>query len=130
MKLRLRNNSVRLRLTQGEVERFRESGIVEESIEFGPGAHQRLTYALATTADGQSVHATISANRVIVYVPASDGREWAGSDRVGMQGRQAIGRGTELHILVEKDFTCLEPRADGDDIDTFPHPSQCGAEKA
>jgi hypothetical protein len=44
MKLRLQGNSVRLRLTRSEVERLRETGLVEESIEFGSG--ESLVYRL------------------------------------------------------------------------------------
>ena len=46
MKLRLQGNSVRLRLTRSEVERLRETGLVEESVDFGAGA--ALAYRLQT----------------------------------------------------------------------------------
>jgi hypothetical protein len=44
MKLRLQGNSVRLRLTRSEVERLRDTGIVEESVDFGGG--EVLAYRL------------------------------------------------------------------------------------
>jgi hypothetical protein len=44
MKLRLQGNSVRLRLTRSEVERLREIGRVEESVDFGAG--EVLAYRL------------------------------------------------------------------------------------
>jgi hypothetical protein len=37
MKLRLQGNSVLLRLTRPEVERLRETGLVEVSVDFGAG---------------------------------------------------------------------------------------------
>ncbi|HNY40926.1 MAG TPA: hypothetical protein PKJ41_11040, partial [Bryobacteraceae bacterium] len=38
MKLRVKGNSLRLRLTRPEVVRLREDGLVEESADFGAGA--------------------------------------------------------------------------------------------
>ena len=61
MKLRLQGNSVRLRLTRSEVERLRETGLVEESIEFGSG--ELLVYRLQSRREPGSVEATFRAGR-------------------------------------------------------------------
>ena len=125
MKLRLRNNSIRLRLTQGEVARFAETGTVEEVIEFGTGSDERFTYALVTSPSDDVVRASVIGGKITVFVPVADGHMWSSTDQVGLEGRQPATNGSELHILIEKDFTCLEPRAGGDDEDTFPHPAKC-----
>jgi hypothetical protein len=47
VKLRIQGNSLRLRLNRSDVEQFRETGILTESLRFGSGA--QLTYTLETS---------------------------------------------------------------------------------
>ena len=63
MKLRIRGDSLRLRLTRGEVEALADSGEVRETIHFGPSA---LDYVLRSAA--------IAAPRAS-FVDAGDDRE-------------------------------------------------------
>ena len=39
-----------------------------------------------------------------------------------MPGEQVLDDGSNLKILVEKDFVCLTGRDDEDESDMFPHP--------
>ena len=48
MKLRIKGDSLRLRLTQGEVRELAQRGVVSDQVRFGPGAH--LTYRIASDA--------------------------------------------------------------------------------
>lgn len=113
MKLRIRGNSLRLRLSQKEVTQLAEEGRVEDAIAFGP---TKLVYALAL---GDQMGATFDGARIVVTLATKDGREWATSE-----GQVGIERddGT-LRILVEKDFACLKPREGEDDEDAYPNPS-------
>ena len=118
MKLRLREGSIRLRLTRGEVDRLREVGRVDEVLEVTPGA--TMGWCLAVT-DGADVRAVLEDGVLRVDVPRPLAREWCDTDRVGLDGMQAVGtRG--VRILVEKDWSCLKPREDEDDADAYPHP--------
>jgi hypothetical protein len=121
MKLRVRQNSLRLRLTQSEIAQFKETGIVEETLEFSPGA--RLKYALLS-ADVEKITAGYENNVITISVPRAEAKHWTDTDEVGLNGEQNIGTNHCLKILVEKDFACLERRAGEDDADTFPHPLQ------
>lgn len=121
MKLRTRHNSIRLRLTKSEVERFAQTGKVEETLDFGPGAGGQLVYELV--AGGVDyVKAATTAGRISIFVPSEIAEDWTKSERVGIFGEQAVGGRRNLTILIEKDFTCLEPRMGDDDSDTFDHP--------
>ena len=122
MKLRTKNNSVRLRLTQSEVARFAETGRVEETIEFGFEPHQQFSYALESDSEAQEIQAVIESNRIRVLIPKPQADEWTGTAQIGMENEQKIGGEKTLRLLIEKDFACLEPRAGEDDADTFPHP--------
>ncbi|MEQ1764007.1 MAG: hypothetical protein ABL984_12795, partial [Pyrinomonadaceae bacterium] len=57
MKLRIRGNSVRLRLTQSEVDQLSRTGKISESVEFGV-ASPGFSYQLSSTADDTTMRAT------------------------------------------------------------------------
>ncbi len=122
MKLRLRTNSIRLRLTKGEVERVAGTGRVEEAVGFDTGARSILTYALVSGSDAAGIYAEMNGLVITVSVPETCLKVWAETDRTAIEADQQIGDGQVSRILVEKDFSCLEPRAGDDDADTFPHP--------
>ena len=121
MKLRVTKNSIRLRLSQTDVERFRETGVVDEKLVIGPGSDGSLTYCLAR-GNGSAVSASLDGTTLTISLPASEADDWTATDRVGIEGSQPTDNGSSVSILIEKDFACLTPRAGDDDKDTFPHP--------
>jgi len=122
MKLRIRGNSIRLRLTQSEVSQLAAEGHVENAISFG---NSQLRYIITTVGDEEKLKADFRNNEIAVYVPASDVRKWEASEQVGIEANQALGDG-DLDILIEKDFACLKPREGEDDADTYAHPHAAG----
>lgn len=120
MKLRIRGNSLRLRLSRTEVDRLRSEGKVEDAIAFAGSA--RLAYALSVSPEASAPAARMHGGRIEVTLPAGLAREWTTTERVGVEAEEALGDGSSLRILVEKDFACLAPRAGEDDTDAFPHP--------
>jgi hypothetical protein len=125
MKLRIRKNSIRFRLTQSEVVQFGDSGYIEEAIEFGSGTAQRLTYALIATVEAaeNDIASKFEDNKITIFVPSRQARQWVDSDQIGIETDQNIGNDRALKILIEKDFACLAPRAGEDDNDAFPNPN-------
>ena len=121
MKLRIRGNSIRLRLTKSEVAQFGETGKVEEIVEFG-GAEPGLGYRLYTTTDNETMRAKFENNCLYIAVPLRDAENWINSGQVGIETEQPLGDDKSLRILVEKDFACLEPQQGEDDMDPFPPP--------
>lgn len=120
MKLRIRGNSIRLRLTKGEVEQFAKSGFVEETLEFGPD-QTAFKYQLIARSDETEL-ARFDDGRLFVSVPLEEVNAWTTSDQVGLEYSQPIDHGRTLRILVEKDFACLTERAGEDDSDAFDNP--------
>jgi hypothetical protein len=120
MKLRILGNTLRLRVTKGELEQISAHGFVEDSIRFAGGA--RLVYRLE--AGGEAFGAEYAAERIRVRVPPSAVRRWARDDEVAMRGAQPLGDGGALEILVEKDFECLKPREGEDPTDFFANPAK------
>lgn len=125
MKLRIRGNSLRLRLTKREVVEISEGNTIEEKVEFGSEPGQQLIYALVPTDDAESPTAVFDSGRISVFVPKTQAKEWARTNQIGIEAEKTIEDSPHtLRILIEKDFTCLEPRAGEDDADTFAHPFQ------
>jgi len=112
MKLRIRGNSLRLRLSQKEVAQLADKGRVEDVIAIGPS---KLAYALVL---GDRIAATYEGSRIEVTVPKDRARAWSTNDaEVGIENDDDA-----LKILVEKDWSCLKPREGEDDSDAYPHP--------
>jgi hypothetical protein len=114
MKLRIRGNTVRVRLTKSEVAAFAAHGFIEEITDFGHG--QILVCALTAAEIGKPT-ATFINGTIEIKIPVDDVRRWTDSDEVSIGGTTDT-----LVLLVEKDFKCLTPRDGDDDADTFPHP--------
>ncbi len=123
MKLRIRGNSLRLRLTQAEVKRVGAGEPVEDSVRFGPGDSARLVYAVAPSAEETGLRASFDGTQIRVTVFRDAAAAWASAEDVSLQATQPVGGGEVLSLLVEKDFACLKPRSGEDDSDAFPNPS-------
>ncbi len=113
MKLRLRRNSVRLRLSRGEVTSFTETGLVEESLDLTP---QPLVYILHSSNEIHEMHVAFTNGWLTVTVPEALGKTWAESDQVGME---SVFHG--VTILVEKDWPCAHS-SDEENEDKFSPP--------
>jgi hypothetical protein len=118
MKLRIKGNTVRLRLTQSEVATVGSGGRVQELTLFGPQA--QFCYALEAV-DSTDVEANYCNNTLTIRVPRTTANDWATSDLVGISAEQKIAENVSLQLIIEKDFACLSPRGE-EDADTFAHP--------
>jgi hypothetical protein len=121
MKLRIKGDSVRLRLTQSEVRALADEGAVEDRVRFGAGA--ALTYRLSRDASATGISASYANGTVEVRLPDRAAMSWAASNEVTLQGAQPAAPGAELRIVVEKDFACLSVREGEDESDNFPNPN-------
>jgi hypothetical protein len=119
MKLRIKGNALRLRLTQGEIRALAERGKVESRTEFPGGA--TLLYRLRTDKTIQEISVSYKDNLIEFTLPAADAERWCGTDQVTVSGERDVPGGT-LQLVLEKDFACLVPRPGEDESDHFPHP--------
>lgn len=117
MKIRIKGNSVRLRLSKSEVDTFGKQGYIEERTLFGNAV---LTYALKST-----THCDMSAdfedNKVTMYLPDTKAKEWVETQKVGFDANMDLGDGNELYLLLEKDFQCLDNSIE-DQSDNYENP--------
>jgi hypothetical protein len=117
MKIRIKGNSLRFRLSRPEVKKFSESGFLEERVHFTGNA---LIYRVEKT-DEHEFSADFIENSICLYFPQRLLKEWIETDRTGFEYLQRITGQELLHLLIEKDFTCLEKTAE-DQHDQYPNP--------
>ncbi|HKP69946.1 MAG TPA: hypothetical protein VJV05_11730 [Pyrinomonadaceae bacterium] len=115
MKLRIKGNSIRLRLLRSEVERFAAEGRISDEISFGGNA---LRYTLLAS-DTAATHAAMGNGEITITIPQNTATEWTISDQVGIEAEHPIGEGKILSILIEKDFVCVGRPDDPDRADAF-----------
>jgi len=121
MKLRIRANTIRLRLTRSEVDQLGRGDTVEESTAFPDGAV--LKYSIEP-GDGYAAGLQFNGSEVTVRVNVDSqaATDWAISEEVDLDSEALKSVGL-LSVLIEKDFACLVPREGEQELDTFLNPS-------
>jgi hypothetical protein len=112
MKLRIKSDSIRYRLTRTDVSRLAEVGYIDEKLNFGG---QVLVYAIKLT-DNDELKSAFVNNTITLFMPGLMINELQNTDKVGFESSNGV-----LHLLVEKDFTCLDNVAE-DQSDNYPNP--------
>lgn len=119
MKIRILDDSVRLRLDRDEVDAVGRGDAVESATHFPHGAAFR--YRLES--GGARTSATFDEGCITLRVPSDDARAWAETETaVAMTGEESLANGT-LRLLIEKDFECLEPREGESQSNRFRNPN-------
>ncbi len=125
MKLRIRGDSVRIRLSQKEVKAISEGKAVREKTRFL--GTESFEYVFMPTKSIASITAEYKNNSLVVSCPEVIAFDWANSDQVALKHDQAIAgeAETKLFILIEKDFQCLKPRENEkeDESELFANPN-------
>ena len=99
MKLRIKSDSLRYRLTRSDVDTLAREGYLEDQINF---AGNPLIYAVQLT-NGEVLTSSYIDNKITLSMARKMIIELVDTDRVGFENKAG-----ELHLLVEKDFTCLD----------------------
>jgi hypothetical protein len=120
MKLRIKGNSIRLRLLKSEVEKFAADGLISDATSFGPNS---LRYTLAMSKDAEAIIGKLDGSEITVFIPEQAARDWTTNDNVGFETEQALGPTESLTIIVEKDFVCVDRLNDPDREDAYPNPN-------
>lgn len=120
MKLRIKGNSIRLRLTKTEIESIAENGIVTEETMFPNGSIFEYSLEIG---DVETVQAIYGNSGIMIVLPFNQVKEWATSETVSIKTELETPMGEPLIILVEKDFKCLVDREGEEENDLFPNPN-------
>ena len=119
MKLRIFGNSIRLRLSMSEVERFKNGSACTNQLTFPNG--NSLTYKLVEGTDNMVSYAR---DVVTIVLCEEEVEVWAKTDQVGIKAELSVSNGQTISVLVEKDFQCLTNKAE-DQSDFYPNPKDC-----
>jgi hypothetical protein len=125
MKLRIRGNSIRVRVDRKDLADLLDRGRVLDVLRFGPGSTHTFTSAVVIgTAPPGRPRADYAGGLLVVTINPIDAEVWAAGDRVGFDHEQAVDGGT-VRVILEKDFACLDRPAgdEAEDAWAFPNPS-------
>jgi hypothetical protein len=118
MKIRIKGNTIRYRLTRSETDYFAKMKAIEEKTDFGTSS---FIYALISSKESTTVSADYYEGKITVRIPENISEEWTSTNKVGVDGEMEIGNGKNLYILVEKDFKCLDTTNE-DQSDNYENP--------
>lgn len=120
MKIRIKGNSVRFRLTKTEVDTLCKTGRFEEKTHFPNGV---FTYALRAVTTTDQMAADISGSTIEIQISIALIKDWPSNNKVGFQHKVSLENNEELWLLVEKDFVCLDDTVE-DQADNYPNPKR------
>ncbi|HWB53336.1 MAG TPA: hypothetical protein VG722_04060 [Tepidisphaeraceae bacterium] len=120
MKLRILDNSIRLRLSRSEVEQVASGQTVESQSALTP---EPFRYRLTISMDQRELAVTFRSGTLTVLLPSKAARQWATTDQVSIECTCPASNGSEpILLLIEKDFKCLHGPAGESQEDCFPNP--------
>jgi hypothetical protein len=120
MKIRIKGNSLRYRLSKSDIDILSQEGYHEEHTSFGPAV---LTYALQRKEDISELAASYEDHKITTFIPASFLQGWDTNNVIGTEARMPIGNNETMYLLVEKDFKCLDDTTE-DQSDNYDNPNQ------
>jgi hypothetical protein len=118
MKIRIKGNSLRLRLSKTEVEDLVQKGTVVEKTQFSSSSF--LTYQIKESVQS-SILVEFSNQIITVLIPKETLKGWDKNQIVGFK-ESVDNQNGQLNVLIEKDFKCLTEREDENEEDHFENP--------
>lgn len=118
MKLRIKENSIRFRLSKSDLVKFQHHNKIEESTHF---LSDTLTYGLIAVPDIHQLSASYKNNSIIITIPQAIADAWTKTQEVGIYENLKSVHDKKLSIIIEKDFKCLDETVE-DQSDNFENP--------
>ncbi|MBK6987552.1 MAG: hypothetical protein IPH33_04530 [Bacteroidetes bacterium] len=81
MKLRIKGNTIRFRLTKSEVAYFSEKKLIQESTNLGL---KDFSYGLKISEEAQKIGAEYVNDAIIVTIPTALAKSWTETNQVGL----------------------------------------------
>jgi hypothetical protein len=116
MKLRLRENTLRLRVNRREVDRLAAGEAIEEYMAFPNSA--QLSYILETGGREEPL-VSFKDGVIRVTAPLVEVQNWAQAESVGLYFQVPAGE-LFLKVSIEKDLQCVDGPSEELDPDAFP----------
>jgi hypothetical protein len=108
MKLRLEDNTLRLRLSPEELTEFSQLGHLATVVPLGLAPTDTLTYTLTRAASlaGAELQLAYVPGHLTIALPAALADAWTTTENISLRGQLPVVGNQVLHILVEKDLGC------------------------
>lgn len=106
MKLRIKGNSIRLRLTKTDVKNLKEKGMVREETIFD--TETAFKYVLYSDSNSEKINAKFSKDTIEVFLPEKETKILTETEEITVKNKEYNGTKGELFILIEKDLQCLD----------------------
>lgn len=117
MKLRISNNSLRIRLNRDDVAALNAGQELLQRLEIGPG---NFSYRLRADAEANGITSRFVDGLLTILVPAAEARRLAVTDQVGIASQAESP--SRVQVLIEKDFRCLDESANDPGEPLYPNP--------
>lgn len=121
MKIRIKGNSVRLRLSKTEVAKLAKDGVVTEQTDFPESI---FTYSLVLADSVDKINASYANNHIRLELSKQLGLEWPNNTIVGFDAQLQMANGKSISLLIEKDFQCIDNTMNEDQTDNYENPLQ------
>jgi hypothetical protein len=128
MKLRIKGNSIRLRVSRSDLANLAECGAIQDEVHFSGRPRDAWIYSIVRSQALSVPTVEFEERQVRVVIGNEDVRRWLSTEEVGIYFSLGIGVNGMLEVALEKDFACLD-RSDEENSDTFPNPltsEHCG----
>lgn len=119
MKIRIKGNSIRLRLTKTDIKNLKENRKVEEKTIIGN--EQIFSYSLEIFEQAEHIFSRFENNTISVFLPKKEAEILTNTDEITVSGHQKNGEIGDLFLLIEKDLKCLDTTFE-DQNDMFENP--------
>jgi hypothetical protein len=121
MKLRIKGNTLRIRVSRSELAKLLGGERVEDAIQFTSAPESRLTYSLQAAPQSKAIAIEWKPQWVTVSISKERMNKWALESEVGIYEAIHLGPAGSLAVTIEKDFACLDG-SDGENADSFDNP--------
>lgn len=118
MKLRIKGNTIRFRLSKCEVADFAEQNTISETTNF---PSNKFNYSLVADAKLDYTDVSFIDSNLIINLPLETAKRWTDSNEVGIYLNISTGEGKTLQLIIEKDFKCLDETIE-DQSDNYENP--------
>ncbi|MEP7257521.1 MAG: hypothetical protein ABI687_04020 [Flavitalea sp.] len=120
MKLRIKGNSIRIRLSKTEVQRLASGSALEDSVSF---VRNRFGYSVKPISNGDLLSASYEEGNITLYVPLTLLADWPTNTVTGFETNMPVEHSGHLHLLLEKDFKCIDQTME-DQSDYYENPDK------
>ena len=118
MKIRIKGDSVRFRLTKTEVKALAEEGSIFDTTNFGK---VQFTYGVVLDKTIAHLRVRFVENTITMHMPFELGNSWYDNDLITFEHQATASPDDCLDLLLEKDFTCMDNTGE-DQSDNYPNP--------